>query len=198
MVQVLRAIETHQPGSRTYQQMTAVVYYAGLRPSEVVMLRRRSLRLPAGGSWGRIDVTEADVDDGVPGEPRTGPRSVPIPPVLVDQLRRWVAGLALGPDDLLFRSRTGRRPSASNWNRAWHRALRSVGAPPWRIYDCRHAAATTWLAAGAPLGEVARRLGHTVETLVSTYVGALTGDEELTNRRIEAALALTGPPAQAA
>lgn len=188
MAQVLRAIATHQPGSRTYQQMTAVVYYAGLRPSEAVMLRRRSLRLPADGSWGRIDVTEADVGDGLSGEPKTGPRSVPIPPVLVDQLRRWVAGLALEPDDLLFRSRTGRRPSASNWNRAWHRALRAVDAPPWRIYDCRHAAATTWLAAGAPLGEVARRLGHTVETLVSTYVGALTGDEELTNRRIEAAL----------
>jgi hypothetical protein len=38
------------------------------------------------------------------------------------------------------------------------------------------------------LGEVARRLGHSVETLVSTYVGALDGDEELGNRRIEAVL----------
>jgi hypothetical protein len=47
--------------------------------------------------------------------------------------------------------------------------------PPMRIYDCRHAAATTWLRAGVPLGEVARRLGHSVETLVSTYVGALDG-----------------------
>jgi hypothetical protein len=30
---------------------------------------------------------------------------------------------------------------------------------------------------GCPLGEVARRLGHSVETLVSTYVGALQGDD---------------------
>lgn len=45
------------------------------------------------------------------------------------------------------------------------------------------------LNAGLPLGEVARRLGHSVETLVSTYVGALDGDEELGNRRIEAVLA---------
>jgi integrase len=37
-----------------------------------------------------------------------------------------------------------------------------------RVYDCRHACATTWLRAGVPLGEVARRLGHSVETLVTT------------------------------
>jgi hypothetical protein len=32
-------------------------------------------------------------------------------------------------------------------------------------------------------------MGHSVETLVSTYVGALTGDEKLANERIDAALA---------
>lgn len=46
-----------------------------------------------------------------------------------------------------------------------------------RIDDCRHAAATTWLRAGMPLGETARRLGHSVETLVSTCVGALDDEE---------------------
>ena len=35
------------------------------------------------------------------------------------------------------------------------------------------AGATTCLRSGVPLGETARRLGHTVETLVSTYVGAV-------------------------
>ena len=58
-----------------------------------------------------------------------------------------------------------------------------------RVYDCRHAAATTWLRAGVPLGEVAKRMGHSVETLVSTYVGALEGDETIANDRIAAALA---------
>lgn len=50
-----------------------------------------------------------------------------------------------------------------------------------RVYDCRHAAATTWLRAGMPLGETARRLGHSVETLVSTYVGALDDEEQVGN-----------------
>ena len=33
-------------------------------------------------------------------------------------------------------------------------------------------------------------MGHSVETLVSTYVGAVEGDEALANERIEAALAV--------
>ena len=53
------------------------------------------------------------------------------------------------------------------------------------------ATATTWLRAGVPLGEVARRLGHSVETLVSTYVGALQGDDVAANKLIDAALSTT-------
>jgi integrase len=181
----IKAIATHQPGSRTYQVMTAVAYYAGLRPSEVVMLRVRSAALPITG-WGRLEVTEADISFDEPGEPRTGPRSVPIPPTLVGILRDWTEQRALkSPDNLLFRTRTGSRPTASNWCRAWHRALRSIGQKPLRVYDCRHAAATTWPWSGVGFGETARRLGHSVETLVSTYVGVLDDEEQVANERVE-------------
>lgn len=196
MAAAIDAIVTHQPGSRKYRVMTAVAYYAGLRPSEVVMLRPRVLDLPGAG-WGRIDVREADVDVDESGEPKTGPRSVPIPPVLVAILREWLDEHPdFATDDLIFRTRSGKRPTQSNWGRAWKRALATVGHPPLRVYDCRHAAATTWLRAGVPLAEVARRLGHSVETLVSTYVGALPDDEAIGNQRIEAALA--GPVGTAA
>jgi hypothetical protein len=66
---IIQAIRSHQPGSRTYQVMTAASYYAGLRPSEVVMLRPRVLELPATG-WGRAHVVEADIDWDEPGERR--------------------------------------------------------------------------------------------------------------------------------
>jgi integrase len=188
MAVVIDAIASHQPASRTYRVMTAVAYYAGLRPSEVVMIRAKSLELPERG-WGRIEVTEADIAFDQPGEPKTGPRSVPIPRQLVDLLQEWIDENGFSDDDLLFRTRTGRRPTASNWSRALQRALRETGCDSLRIYDCRHAAATTWLGAGVPLGEVAKRMGHGVETLVSTYVGALVGDDTLANERIEAALA---------
>ena len=57
MAAAIDAIVTQHPGSKTYRVMTAVAYYAGLRPSEIVMLRVRSLDLLADG-WGRLDVTE--------------------------------------------------------------------------------------------------------------------------------------------
>lgn len=109
--------------------------------------------------------------------------------VLVDLLQAWVDDNELvAAETLLFRTRNGTRPSTPNWRRAWHRALDKVGHPPLRVYDCRHAAATTWLRAGVPLGETARQMGHGVETLVSTYVGALEGDEAIGNARVDAEL----------
>jgi integrase len=102
MARVIEAIPSHQPASQTYRVMTAVAYYAGLRPSEVVMLRARCLDLPESGC-GHIDVTEADVAFDEPGEPKTGPHTVPIPRQLVDILRTWVDQHAFSGDDLLFR-----------------------------------------------------------------------------------------------
>ena len=39
-----------------------------------------------------------------------------------------------------------------------------------------------------PLAETARRLGHSVETLVSTYVGALDDEEHIANQRVNTIL----------
>lgn len=99
-----------------------------MRPSEVVMLRVDALTLPE-GDWGRIEVTEADIDFDVSGETKTGERSVPIPPVLVGILRAWIDEHDLTNDDLIFRTRGDRRPTQSNWARALKRALADVGHP---------------------------------------------------------------------
>ena len=184
MRRALEAMINHQPASRMYYTMTAVMAYGGLRPSEVVMLRPQALTLPESG-WGSIDVVEADIDFDEPGDPKTGNRTVPIPAVLVEILRTWIASSDLDKNELIFRSQRGNRPSPSNWRRAWHLALRKINHEPLRPYDCRHTAATTWLRAGVPLGEVACRMGHSVQTLVATYVGALLGDEQASNTMID-------------
>jgi integrase len=185
MQQALDAMLNQHPASRLYHVMTSVMAYGGLRPSEVVMLRPRALVLPETG-WGAIEVTEADIDFDVSGDPKTGDRTVPIPADLVALVQSWLDAGDFADDELIFRSRNGNRPSGSNWRRAWRLALAKIDHPPLRPYDCRHFAATTWLHAGVPLGEAARRLGHSVETLVSTYVGALKGDETVSNDLIDA------------
>jgi integrase len=185
MRRALAAMVNHQPASRQYQVMTSVMAYGGLRPSEVVMLRPQALMLPESG-WGAIEVVEADIDFDEPGDPKTADRTVPIPVELVLLLRQWLDVVGPpAPDRLIFRTRHESRPSQSNWGRAWHLALAKVGHERLRVYDCRHFAATTWLHAGVPLGETARRLGHSVETLVSSYVGALKGDENVANVLID-------------
>jgi integrase len=124
---------------------------------------------------------------------------VPIPPELVTILRRWIDDHEIRPDRLLFRTRNDRRPTQSNWGRCLKRGCRNSGRSPMRVYDCRHACATAWLRAGVPLGEAARWLGHSVETLVTVYVGALDGDDKETKKRIDAAckparMKLAAPP----
>jgi integrase len=53
-------------------------------------------------------------------------------------------------------------------------ACENAGQPRIRVYDFRHANATMMIKARVPLVEAARRLGHSVETLVSPYIGAMT------------------------
>jgi integrase len=127
-VAIIDALKSHQPASLTYQAMTAVVYYAGLRPSEVVMLSPKALQLPEAG-WGTIAVTEADIDWDEPGDPKTGNRTTPIPPRLVELLRTWIDDRGLADDQLLFRTREGNRPSQSNWSKPWSRPM----SGRWRV-----------------------------------------------------------------
>lgn len=119
---------------------------------------------PPEQGWGTIAVVEADDGWDEPTEPKTGPRNVPIHPVLVQLLCAWVDEHDLAPDGLLFRTTGNRRPSQSNWARALGRACATANESRIRVYDLRHSAATVWIRSGVPLGEAARRLGHSVET----------------------------------
>jgi len=54
--------------------------------------------------------------------------------------RAWIDDNNIAPDQLMFRTRYGNRPTESNWNRALKRACREVVGRTIRVYDCRHAA----------------------------------------------------------
>jgi integrase len=57
-----------------------------------------------------------------------------------------------------------------------------------RAYDLRHAAVSTWLAAGVPATQVAKWAGHSVAVLLKVYAHAIDGQEDAARRRIEEAL----------
>jgi integrase len=190
IVRVLDAMVNPQPASEMYQAMQATVYYAGMRPSEVKMLRPAVLHLPD-ADWGWIDVEIADDGEANPADPKTGRRRVPIPPRLVCLLRDWIVSHDIGPQQFLFRTREGNPPSESNWSRALRRAHRQAKVHHIAVYDYRHAAATHWLLWGMVLAEVARRLGDNVETVVAYYINAMEGDEASGNAAVETGLETT-------
>lgn len=57
-----------------------------------------------------------------------------------------------------------------------------------RPYDLRHAAVSTWLAAGVPPTIVAQWAGHGVDVLLKVYAHAVDGQAEIAMKRIEEAL----------
>lgn len=187
---------SHQPASLQYRVMCETMFYGGLRPSEVVDLRLEDCRFPAEpDGFGEIRVRRAFVGLEEPGDPKTGERRVQIPPVLAASLAGHAerSGIVEG---FLFRTRSGSRPTGSNWDRILHRACAKSGLRPLRPYDLRHACATNWLNAGVSQGDCAARLGHSVETLHRFYVGVLSGDVVANNARIAAFLAASAerPP----
>jgi integrase len=184
---IIKALKTHQPASQMYAVMTAVSFFGGLRPSEVVDLRVKHLDLPESG-WGSINVIEADVGLEESGDPKTGPRTVPIPPVLVSFLNDWITKRAI--QDRLFCTADGNRPT--NWNRALHSATKKLGVANIRPYDCRHACATFMLRSGVPMGEVASRMGHSVPVLVKHYARVFEEDEVIANAMLDSALSDAG------
>lgn len=187
--QFLNVMVTHTPNSAGYKIIASCLFYMGLRPSEALGLTIDNLKLPAAG-WGEalIDVSVTDAgsrwtaEGEELGPPKTGvSRTVPIPPVLVAELRDWVDARTEG---LLVPTRNGTPVAISNLDRAFRVASEKIGFPI-KPYDLRHTCATIMLRAGVSIGESARRLGHTPEILLRTYAGVLADDEKSANNLLE-------------
>jgi integrase len=152
-------------------------------------------------------------DDGELGEERglkhrvrTATRPVPLAPPLVQLLRRHLTEYETGRDGWLFVNRVGPggHPLPASLSRpvplsAVGRVLQAARQKAFteaeqrsplagRAYDLRHAAVSTWLAAGVPPTQVAQWAGHSVAVLLKVYAHAIDGQAEAARRRIEEAL----------
>lgn len=186
----------------------AVMYYAGLRPAEAVALRESNCQLPSAG-WGTLELdqtlpvtTKKWTDHGQRHDPRglkqrdpDATRLVPVPPWLVTILRAHVDEFGTAPDGRLFRNERGGIIGSTTYSRVWEEARQFALTPAQvvsplagRPYDLRHAALTTWLNAGTPAAEVAKRAGNSVEILLRRYAGCLDKQADAVNRRIEEAM----------
>jgi integrase len=186
----------------------AGMYYAGLRPEEVVAVTLPDCVLPAEG-WGKVnlhitrpqagkkwtDTGKLHDERGLKSRPPGDTRPVPLPPRLVALWRDSLETFGTADDGRLFFNEHGGIVGSSTYDGVWHET-RELALPPdlvgsplaARPYDLRHSALSTWLNAGVDPTEVAERAGNSVEVLLTRYAKCLYGRQAVANQRIEALL----------
>jgi len=105
-------------------------------------------------------------------------RDIQMSQLVFDALKRQHAATGKH-SDFVFCNRLHKPLDHKNvTNRVWYPLLRHLGLKKRRPYQCRHTAATLWLAAGEAPEWIARQLGHTTTEMLfrvySRYVPNLT------------------------
>ncbi|MEW1645429.1 integrase [Streptomyces sp. NPDC091219] len=181
------------------------MYFAGMRPAEVINLRKSQCRLPWTG-WGLLNLKGGIVasgkewtDDGAAHEAHPlkrraarATRPVPIPPVLVRMLLEHIALFGVAADGRIFQNAAGNYIDCSAYNITWGRAREAVLTVDEhalslakRPYDLRHAGISFWLASGVDPAECARRAGQSIQVLFRYYAKFLAGARDHANQLIE-------------
>ena len=189
-VTAINAVESHQPRSKAYRVVAALVYYAGLRPGEARALRIENCGTLTTGQWSVATIEEA-AKDASPGyylsnaermgDPKTDARTVSLHPALVDIILTHIGDRTTG---IIAAGKNNGPVDQRRLDRAWSRAR---GANTWRLYDLRHAHASLCLRSGIPPVEVARSLGHSVEVLHRVYNRAFPEDQANAQKLLGAA-----------
>jgi integrase len=198
-----------QPGGRRYVAFFGCMYYSALRPSEASALLLEDLQLPESeDEWGEIWVSRSNpqisaawTDEGrrvarqLKHRARGEVRRVPCPPQLGVLLRAHLAEFCQDGSPRLFRGPMGADLQAGTYARVWRAARAAAltrrevaGGLARRPYDLRHAAVSTWLAAGVDSTQVAAWAGHSVLVLHRVYAHVVEGRRTDAERRIAAAL----------
>jgi integrase len=208
---LLRAVAEQGMMGKRLVAFFGCIYYAAMRPAEVVDLREADLSLPdADGEWGEIllnrsspAVARAWTDSGRRRESRQlkhrareEVRPVPCHPSLVQLLQAHVKEFGTARDGRIFPGMYGGPLSESVYGRIWHKARDAALTPAeassplaGRPYDLRHACVTSWLNATGDPAQVAEWAGHSVNVLLRVYVRCIAGRDEIAKKRIERALA---------
>ncbi|GAB2964195.1 integrase [Streptomyces heilongjiangensis] len=181
------------------------MYYAAMRPAEVIHLQKSQCRIPASG-WGLLNQKGGVVmagkewtDDGAVHEVHSlrrraakATRPVPIPPVLVRMLHEHIERFGVAPDGRVFRNPAGNYIDASAYGITWRRSREAALTLDElalelavRPYDLRHAGISLWLASGVDPAECARRAGQSIQVLFRYYAKFLAEARHHANRLIE-------------
>lgn len=149
-----------------FRHYFTVRFFTGLRTGEVHGLQwkyvdfdRREIRIRETFVLGEDEYTKTD----------SSQRDIQMSQVVFDALKEQQK--ATGDMKYVFCNRKGEPLDNKNFiSRIWNPLLRYLGVKVRRPYQCRHTAATLWLASGEAPEWIARQLGHsTTEMLFRVY-----------------------------
>ena len=170
--QVKRIIDTIRPDFKPY---VTVRFFTGMRTGEVHGLKWKYVDFER-----RLILVREPVVDGEEEYTKTdgSQRDIQMSQLVYEALKTQEA--ATRPlSAFVFCNRLGQPLDYKNVNnRVWKPLLRHLGFKVRRPYQCRHTAATLWLASGESPEWIARQLGHTTTEMLfrvySRYVPNLT------------------------
>lgn len=184
-------LDTVRPDFRPY---LTVRFFTGMRTGEVhglqwkyVDFERRLILVRETVVQGEDEYTKTDYSQ----------RDIQMSQAVFDALRAQKA-MAGDHSKYVFATRAGTPLDFKNVNnRVWLPLLRHLGLAPRRPYQCRHTAATLWLAAGESPEWIARQLGHANTEMLfrvySRYVPNLTRNDGSAFERLLLHSALSTP-----
>lgn len=201
LLKTAESLDNDQPALRP---MLMTVAMAGLRSSELRGLRRQDVDLKSG----HIHVAQRADQWGVIGPPKSaaGTRSIPIPPALVSELRKWMVRAPHSELGLLFPdSKGGVRRHSNLLNREyWPLQIKAGLTRPGKAKDkdgkliprarydfhaLRHFAASAWIKQNADLKRLTTWLGHASAQMTLDVYGHLLKDENADARLVAKASA---------
>ena len=158
-----------------FRQYFTVRFFTGMRTGEVHGLKWKYVDFER-----RLILVRETVVDGEEGYTKTdgSQREIQMSQLVFDALKEQEKGTRK-VSEFVFCNREGQPLDYRNVNnRVWKPLLRHLGLKVRRPYQCRHTAATLWLAAGENPEWIARQLGHTTTEMLfrvySRYVPNLT------------------------
>ena len=183
-----------------YQAFVLTAALTSLRWGELIALRRRDLDLDARVALVQRSLVERQggLEVALPKNHRV--RLVTLPDVLVAELRRHLASVAVDPDALIFTGERGATPRRGNWraNVAWTDAVRVAGLPTgFHFHDLRHTGNHLVAQSGASTRELMQRMGHSTMRAALIYQHATEArSTELADRLNELVRAQRGKGAE--
>ena len=194
---IVKTLEGTSESNDRMALFISFIWMAGLRPSEVLALRKSDMvsdghgghelilsraSVPCGTSYSNSGA--AKDEKGLKWRAVGATRVVPVPKELAKRIRAYTKKMK--PSDLIFESGTnGVSLSLTVFQDHW--AKIRPGAT--KLYDLRHTNASILIYAGLNVAEVAERLGHSIGVCSSKYIHFFNQYNKQSNRKVEAFLA---------